>query len=78
MSTFHSDENTSPGGSASAASARSTARAATPLDDPAVAPLLAQSATLRAGLAGLNADGYAVEWGGLRERGLITMPVIEG
>ena len=63
MSTFHSDENPSPGGSASAASARSTARAATPLDDPAVAPLLAQSATLRAGLAVLNADGYAVEWG---------------
>ena len=77
MSTFHSDENPSPGGSASAASARSTARAATPLDDPAVAPLLAQPATLRAGLAVLNADGYAVEWV-LRERGLITMPVIEG
>lgn len=76
MSTFHSDENPSPGVSASPASARATSRAATPLDDPAVAPLLARSATLRAGLGGLKADHFTVEWGA-RERGLITMPVIQ-
>lgn len=40
-----------------------TRRPASPLVDPSLAPLLAKSPTLRAGLAQADRDNLAVEWG---------------
>lgn len=52
------------GASAVNAPAASNAAApATPLDDPALTPLLEMSPTLQADLDALQADGYTVRWG---------------
>ncbi|MBO8043944.1 hypothetical protein J6396_40475, partial [Pseudomonas aeruginosa] len=38
-------------------------RPASPLDDPSLAPLLAKSPTLQAGLAQARREGIVVQWG---------------
>ena len=47
------------------------AAAPSPLHDPAFTALLPHSASLRADLAQIQADGLAVEWGACRRRHLL-------
>ena len=54
---------TSPPPGRAAPSTISSSLPSTPLEDPALAPLLAQSATLRSGVALVRADRFSVQWG---------------